>query len=102
MPRRSLPTESIVPITKKNSSTPTPARRCQPLALVAIGLAGLASVPAQAQTPSPLPEWQYSVGVPLRKLFAPDIPEWEVRIGLAARIAPRYEGASDYYALGGP
>lgn len=87
-----------MPTTKKKNSTPWRAWLSLPLAL----LAWLGAAPAHAQTPSPLAEWQYSVGVPLRKLYAPDIPDWEVRLGLAATIRPRYDGASDYYGIGGP
>lgn len=57
---------------------------------------------ARAQTPSPLSEWQYSVGIPLEKMFEPETPTWEVRVGLGAIYRPRYDGASSYQVLGGP
>ncbi len=58
--------------------------------------------PAAAQTPSPLQEWQYSSGVPLYKLFEPDMPDWQVQSGAAFESRPLYEGAVTYRELGGP
>ncbi len=58
---------------------------------------------AWSQTPSPLQEWQYSGGVPLEKLFAPDqIPDWRVVTGLAAEHQPLYDGSQAYRVVGGP
>jgi outer membrane scaffolding protein for murein synthesis (MipA/OmpV family) len=57
---------------------------------------------AQAQTPSPLEEWQYSGGVILARLFEPDLPEWRVVLGAAAESQPVYAGASAYKVQGGP
>lgn len=95
-----------MPTTNKKKSAPLRARLGMLLALFAPLFATLFATfytsQAHAQTPSPLPEWQYSVGVPLRKLYAPDIPTWEVRVGAAMTVRPRYEGANDYYILGGP
>ncbi|MGF6776705.1 MipA/OmpV family protein [Paraburkholderia sp. GAS334] len=59
-------------------------------------------VTARAQTPSPLAEWQYSVGLPLEKLFDAPIPQWQTRLGLAVTVRPRYDGAANYHALVGP
>nr|WP_257030685.1 MipA/OmpV family protein [Paraburkholderia bryophila] len=55
-----------------------------------------------AQTPSPLNEWQYSVGIPLQKMWQPTIPDWQVRLGLASSFQPRYEGSDRYHVMGGP
>ena len=57
---------------------------------------------ADAQTPSPLEEWQYSGGVILARLFEPDLPEWRVVLGAAADTQPVYAGASAYKVQGGP
>lgn len=68
--------------------------------LLALGLLGAQH--ARAQTPAPLAEWQYSVGVPLEKLFEGEPEKWEVRVGAAASVRPYYEGTSRYYVLAGP
>ncbi|WP_338926839.1 MipA/OmpV family protein [Mycetohabitans endofungorum] len=60
------------------------------------------TAPTQAQTPSPLGEWQYSAGVPLQKLYMSSIPEWQARIGIGSTFAPRYEGENRYRPLVGP
>ncbi len=57
---------------------------------------------ASAQTPSPTQEWQYSGGIVLENLFAPEVPRWDVILGLAAAAKPAYSGASQYRAAGGP
>ncbi|WP_438501127.1 hypothetical protein, partial [Listeria monocytogenes] len=46
-------------------------------------LAAAGARDASAQTPSPLGEWQYTAGVPLQKLFDPNIPTWQVSVGAA-------------------
>jgi outer membrane scaffolding protein for murein synthesis (MipA/OmpV family) len=74
-------------------------RRAAPYLLT---LLALAAGPAWAQTPAPLAEWQFSVGVPLEKLYEDTIPEWEVRLGAAAMLRPRYDGSSKYIVIGGP
>lgn len=78
------------------------AARWLALALLA-ALALLLAPRAHAQTPAPLAEWQYSVGVPLKKMFVgePD-HDWDVRVGAALSARPRYEGTTNYYLLGGP
>jgi outer membrane scaffolding protein for murein synthesis (MipA/OmpV family) len=58
--------------------------------------------PLLAQTPSPLQEWQYSGGVILARLFQPDAPEYRRIAGLAAEVAPIYDGARAYRVQGGP
>ncbi|CAG9167795.1 hypothetical protein LMG23992_00915 [Cupriavidus laharis] len=78
------------------------ARRSRCAAPWLPALLALTAVPAWAQTPAPLAEWQFSVGVPLEKLFEETIPEWEVRLGAAAMLRPRYDGSSDYIVIGGP
>ncbi|WP_144152621.1 MipA/OmpV family protein [Paraburkholderia sp. BCC1885] len=72
--------------------------------LAAAAIAGTAFMPApaRAQTPAPLQEWQYSAGVPLEKMMAPNIPTWQVAVGAAAAFQPRYDGADRYHFEGGP
>ena len=72
--------------------------------LAAAAIAGVAIMPvtARAQTPAPLPEWQYSAGVPLQKMFLPNLPAWQVQLGAAAAFQPRYDGADRYHIEGGP
>jgi outer membrane scaffolding protein for murein synthesis (MipA/OmpV family) len=72
--------------------------------LAAATVAGMAVMPApaRAQTPAPLQEWQYSAGVPLEKMMAPQIPTWQVAVGAAAAFQPRYDGADRYHFEGGP
>ena len=67
-------------------------------------LATLAWLPqaAQAQSQSPLQEWQYSGGVILARLFEPDLPRWRVIAGVAAEVQPVYDGARAYQVGGGP
>lgn len=62
----------------------------------------LLSAHVWAQTPAPLAEWQYSVGIPLEKLFEETVPEWQVRLGAAAMLRPRYDGSSNYIVIAGP
>lgn len=68
-----------------------------------LGLAGFfIPVAAQAQTPSPLAEWQYSPGHVLQSMFVPDTPKWERTFGLATEALPKYEGANAYRIEPGP
>jgi outer membrane scaffolding protein for murein synthesis (MipA/OmpV family) len=69
-----------------------------------VTLGGIAFVPgsASAQTPSPLGEWQYSVGIPLQKMWQPTIPDWQVRLGAASSFQPRFEGSDRYHVVAGP
>jgi len=57
---------------------------------------------AEAQTPSPLQEWQYSGGEVLVRLFEPEMPDWRSELGLAVVSRPLYEGAQAYRELAGP
>ena len=64
-------------------------------------LAAAGARDASAQTPSPLGEWQYSAGVPLRKLYEPNISTWDISMGAAMTLQPRY-AADRYRVMGGP
>jgi outer membrane scaffolding protein for murein synthesis (MipA/OmpV family) len=77
-------------------------RGCPWLRLAAAASALCAVSHAQAQTPSPLGEWQYSAGIPLEKLFEPERPDWEVRLGVGSTFEPRYDGSDRYHMLAGP
>jgi outer membrane scaffolding protein for murein synthesis (MipA/OmpV family) len=57
---------------------------------------------AQAQTPSPLQEWQYSGGIILARLFEPDLPKYRTVLGIAANVEPVYSGSRAYRVQGGP
>ena len=62
----------------------------------------LACNTAQAQTPSPLAEWQYSPGIQIARLFEPTVPTWQVDLGLAVQASPLYDGAGRYHLQPGP
>ncbi len=66
------------------------------------GCALAAASRAHGQTPSPLGEWQYSAGIPLEKLYKPQLPDWEVRLGIGSTFEPRYDGSDRYHTLVGP
>ncbi len=54
---------------------------------------------ASAQTPTPLAEWQFSAGEPLRPYVSNSVPEWR---GIAAGgvvVLPEYEGSSQSRVL---
>lgn len=72
------------------------------LAVPALVLIVLTCRIAQAQTPSPLQEWQYSGGFILARLFEPDLPRWRPILGVAAEVQPVYDGARAYRVRGGP
>ena len=57
---------------------------------------------AQAQTPSPLAEWQYSAGIQLQRLMEPTIPPWEAQVGIGAQAAPIGDGLARYQIQPGP
>jgi outer membrane scaffolding protein for murein synthesis (MipA/OmpV family) len=57
---------------------------------------------ANAQTPSPLQEWQYSGGIILARLFEPELPRFRTIVGLASAVQPVYEGSRAYRVQGGP
>jgi outer membrane scaffolding protein for murein synthesis (MipA/OmpV family) len=71
------------------------------LALLALVLLACSSR-AQAQTPSPLQEWQYSGGIILARLFEPDLPTWRTILGVGAEVQPVYDGARADRVSGGP
>ncbi|MFP6561069.1 MipA/OmpV family protein [Paraburkholderia sp. B3] len=73
-----------------------------PLRIAGAAWALCAALHAQAQTPSPLGEWQYSAGIPLEKMFEPQQPDWEVRLGIGSTFEPRYDGSDRYHMLAGP
>jgi outer membrane scaffolding protein for murein synthesis (MipA/OmpV family) len=62
----------------------------------------VASAAVVAQTPSPLQEWQYSSGLILATMFAPDLPEFRMISGVGAAVQPVYDGSRAYRARGGP
>jgi outer membrane scaffolding protein for murein synthesis (MipA/OmpV family) len=88
------------PVVRKRSA----ASVHRPLATIAaIAATTLGTVTdARAQTPSPLGEWQYSAGIPLEKLYRPQVPDWSARLGVGMTFAPRYDGSDRYRALAGP
>lgn len=57
---------------------------------------------ANAQTPSPLQEWQYQSGIVLRNLFQPNPPRWQTTLGAAISLQPLYDGARPYHVQPGP
>jgi outer membrane scaffolding protein for murein synthesis (MipA/OmpV family) len=57
---------------------------------------------AQAQSQSPLQEWQYDGGVILARLFEPNLPEWRTIVGVASEVQPAYDGARAYRVSEGP
>ena len=73
-----------------------------PVACLILVACGLPSRPAQAQTPSPLQEWQYSGGVVLARLFEPNLPRFRTIVGVGGDIQPIYDGARAYRGQGGP
>jgi outer membrane scaffolding protein for murein synthesis (MipA/OmpV family) len=70
------------------------------LALLVVTMAGAPG--ARAQTPSPIAEWQYSAGVPLRPMFEDQTPTWQIEVGAAGDLAPIYPGAGKYRVQPGP
>ncbi|HTH99244.1 MAG TPA: MipA/OmpV family protein [Stellaceae bacterium] len=54
-----------------------------------------------AQTPSPLGEWQFSAGVPLRTMFENPMPKWDISFGPAFDYQPDFEGSNSYKAQPG-
>jgi outer membrane scaffolding protein for murein synthesis (MipA/OmpV family) len=57
---------------------------------------------ARAQTPSPMAEWQYSAGVPLRSMFEGEVPGWQFELGASGDLKPLYPGAGKYRFEPGP
>jgi outer membrane scaffolding protein for murein synthesis (MipA/OmpV family) len=68
------------------------------LASVLVAAAALFAVPAAAQTPTALTNWQLSVGELLVKQAEP-VPEWRVTLGGGIDFDPIYEGAKRYRTL---
>src|ERR1022692_866129 len=62
----------------------------------------LACSSVNAQTPSPLQEWQYSGGIILVRLFEPDLPRFRSILGLASEVQPVYDGSRADRVQGGP
>ena len=75
---------------------------CPVVAGLLFMLSALAPGAAQAQTPSPLQEWQYSGGVILARLFQPDLPDWRRVLGVATEVQPVYDGSRAYRLQAGP
>src|SRR5260370_41257209 len=63
-----------------------------------LAAAPLASAPLAAQTPSPLANWQYSVGEVLVPLGGP-VPDWRIVLGGGGVMQPIYEGSQRDNAL---
>jgi len=72
------------------------------IACLALWMIAWAPFAAQAQTQSPLQEWQYSGGIILARLFEPNLPEWRDVVGAAAEVQPAYDGARAYKVSEGP
>lgn len=72
------------------------------LAAVLLCAMAIGPRPAFSQTPAPIQEWQYSAGIPLVRMFEPNLPDWRVQVGLAVEPKPAYEGARNYRTLAGP
>jgi outer membrane scaffolding protein for murein synthesis (MipA/OmpV family) len=90
-------------IGRQGSHTAVNARAvCPPLLWLTILLWGSSLRMAEAQTPSPMQEWQYSGGIILSRLFEPDLPDWRVVLGTAAETQPVYAGAQAFRLQGGP
>lgn len=86
---------------KSTGKSPLPKTYAR-LALAALVLCAFIPRSAWSQTPSPLPEWQYSAGIILSKLFEPDLPNWLRVLGVAAETQPAYAGSAAYKVQGGP
>ncbi|HEU0197250.1 MAG TPA: MipA/OmpV family protein [Nevskiaceae bacterium] len=57
---------------------------------------------ADAQTPSPLPEWTYSAGIALRERFEQPIPKWQTELGIGFSWQPHYDGSAQYELIPAP
>ncbi len=72
-------------------------------AVAAISGLGLSwSLAGHAQTPSPLPEWEYSAGIGLREYFQPNPPKWQAELGIGVATQPEYDGSSHYEIVPAP
>jgi outer membrane scaffolding protein for murein synthesis (MipA/OmpV family) len=72
------------------------------IAILALVLFACLPHGAQAQSQSPLQEWQYDGGIILARLFEPNLPEWRDIAGVAAEVQPVYNGARAEKVGGGP
>jgi outer membrane scaffolding protein for murein synthesis (MipA/OmpV family) len=72
------------------------------IAILALVLFACLPHGAQAQSQSPLQEWQYDGGIILARLFEPNLPEWRDIAGVAAEVQPVYNGARAEKLGGGP
>jgi outer membrane scaffolding protein for murein synthesis (MipA/OmpV family) len=70
--------------------------------VVAAALAVAGGGKAQAQTPSPLAEWQFSSGEQLQRLFEPTVPTWQVEAGVGGQFSPTFDGGGRYHIQPGP
>lgn len=71
-------------------------------ALLGLFFAVVLAPQALAQTPSPMAEWQYSAGIPLRPMFTDEVPDWQIEVGAAGVVQPLYPGAGKYRLVPGP
>ena len=75
---------------------------CRAMGCLVIVFLACHALPAHAQTPSPLQEWQYSGGIILARLFGPDLPDFRRIVGVASEVEPVYDGSRAYKVQGGP
>ena len=99
---RAMGLDHAASMTVLHARGPAPCTGARSVFILVLILCTLAPLRATAQTPSPLQEWQYSSGVPLARLFEPQLPEWCVVLGTAAAVEPVYSGARAYRVRGGP
>ena len=66
--------------------------------VIPIVWAALDAAPAAAETPTPLTNWQLSVGEVLVKQAGP-LPDWRVALGGGVILEPLYEGSKRYQIL---
>jgi len=78
------------------------AHRYSYLVWALVLLATVSPRTADAQTPSPLQEWQYPGGIILDKLFEGTVPQWLRIAGIGASVEPIYDGSHVYHGSDGP
>jgi outer membrane scaffolding protein for murein synthesis (MipA/OmpV family) len=76
-------------------------RRIRVAMLAQAAITLVCAAQAWAQTPSPLANWQYSVGDLLMPLLGTP-PEWQGFVGGGVALQPRYEGARRYHLQPAP
>lgn len=69
-----------------------------PIAAIMTAALGLTALPAAAETPSPLADWQYGVGEVLAPMAGP-LPEWRIVLGGGVDVLPLYDGSKRYRVL---